>query len=37
VLAVVNGDPTLLEHTGLVSVQLSPPGNELGADQGDTP
>jgi phage portal protein BeeE len=37
VLAVVNGDPTLLEHTGLVSVQLLPPGNDLGADQGDTP
>jgi phage portal protein BeeE len=28
VLATVNGDPTLLEHTGLYSVQLQPAGSD---------
>ena len=37
VLAVTNGDPTLLQHTGLVSVQLVPPGSEGLAGARDVP
>lgn len=38
VAAVVAQDPTLLEHTGLLSVQLQAPGETAGADQAvDTP
>lgn len=33
VLATVNGDPTLLEHTGLYSVQLQPAGTNNTEDQ----
>lgn len=36
VAAVVNGDTALLEHTGLVSVQLLPPGTEPGGQDPDT-
>ena len=32
VAAVVAGDPTLLEHTGLFSVQLQPPGSGQSPD-----
>jgi Phage portal protein len=35
--AVVAGDPTLLKHTGLVSVQLQPPGTQLAPSNGSQP
>lgn len=34
--AVISGDMALLEHTGLVSVQLQPPGTVLGASAPGT-
>lgn len=35
--AVINHDWSLLEHTGLVSVQMQVPGAEPGTTNGDTP